>query len=179
MNIAAIRQSSGWTVTAPLTIVAIVYLMLVWLPINRELNAMQNEVTKMEQFVNRAADQETMLPISLREFDQAKTVAARWEKASPRKRQFSTLYEQINALAQDAGLTVERLDPQPVVAREKIQEIPITVVGSGVFGQVYEFLRNIEGLPMTVWVKSMKLEKKSTVNGVQCQMDLVVFANNS
>ena len=77
-------------------------------------------------------------------------------------------------------MTLQRLDPQPGAAYERVYEVPIIVVGSGMFAQVYEFLRSIEALPMIIWIKSVKLDKMAVnTKDVQCQMELVVFVNKS
>ena len=104
---------------------------------------------------------------------------SRWEKAAPKKRDIPRLYGKIDALAKDAQLAISRFDPQPFVVHEKLQEIPITMTCSGTFAQIHEFLRAIEGMPMAIWVESMRLEKTAqTAKHVQCELTLVVFSNN-
>ena len=77
------------------------------------------------------------------------------------------------------SLAISRFDPQPFVVHEKLQEIPIAMTCSGTFAQIHEFLRAIEGMPVTIWVESMRLEKMAqTAKCVQCELNLVVFSNN-
>src|SRR5208337_1223691 len=97
----------------------------------------------------------------------------------PTKRAIPALYGKINALAKDAGLDIARFDPQPFVVHEKIEEIPITVGCSGRFAQVFDFIRAIEMLPVTVWVESIRLEKTDKdAKDVRCELNLVVFSDN-
>jgi len=141
---------------------------------------MRNDLTALQKFVDQTAVKQPSVAASLLELEKAKMVAAHWEKTSPHKRELSALYQKINILAQNVGMTVQRLDPQPGIAHARIYEVPVTVAGSGTFAQVYEFLRGVEELPMVVWAKSVKLEKNAmNAKEVQCQMELVVFANKS
>ena len=101
------------------------------------------------------------------------------EKAAPKKRDIPALYGKIDALAKDAHLAISRFDPQPFVVHEKLQEIPVAMTCSGTFAQVYAFLRAIEGMPVTIWVESLRLEKTAQITKhVQCEINLVVFTNN-
>jgi hypothetical protein len=48
------------------------------------------------------------------------------------------------------------------------------------FSQVYDFLRDIEGLPTTIRVNYVKMEKtKANTKDVQCELTLVMFSVNS
>jgi Tfp pilus assembly protein PilO len=114
-----------------------------------------------------------------REIDQAESVASRWEKAAPKKRDIPQLYGKIDALAKDAHLSISRFDPQPFIVHEQLQEIPITMTCSGKFTDVYAFLRDIERLPPTIWVESVRLDKAAqNTKDIQCELNLVVFSDN-
>jgi len=119
------------------------------------------------------------VPALQRELDRTEAVTAKWEKSSSHKKNISALYGRINALAKDAGLMVTRFDPQPFIEYESIQEIPLSIVCSGMFSEIYDFLRDIEGLPTTMRVIFVKMEKKTgNAKDVQCELGLVVFSVN-
>ena len=120
---------------------------------------MREQVETKQSLVAQAAGLSTELIRVQQELDKSESVVTRWEKAAPKKRDIPALYGKIDALAKDAHLAISRFDPQPFVVHEKLQEIPITMTCSGTFAQIYEFLRAIEGLPVTIWVESMRLEK--------------------
>jgi Tfp pilus assembly protein PilO len=172
------RQSS-WIVTPCLGAIALAYLTFVWMPSRRAIKQWREDVESKQQVVARAAGLSASLTALEQELDKTQAFVAEWEKAAPGKRDIPALYGRINAMAKEAGLTIKRFDPQAFRLYEKLQEMPISVVGSATFGQVFEFLRLVEGLPVTVWVESMRLEKTAQ-NGkdVQCELNLAVFANN-
>jgi Tfp pilus assembly protein PilO len=63
-----------------------------------------------------------------------------------------------------------------MIAYENFRELPITVVSSGQYRQIHEFVRGIENLPAEIWIKSMNMEKSPSPGGlVRCRMDLAVF----
>jgi Tfp pilus assembly protein PilO len=172
------RQSS-WIVTPCLGAIAVAYLTLVWLPNRRAIKEWRDEVEAKQQLVAQGTGLSASLSASEQELDKARSLAAQWEKAAPGKRDIPALYGRVNAMAKEAGLSISRFDPQAFKLYEKLQEIPITVVGSGTYAQVFEFLRLVEGLPVTVWVESMRLERTvQNAKAVQCELTLAVFSNN-
>ena len=173
------RQSS-WIVTLSLAAIAMAYLTLVWSPGRRAIREMGEQVETKRAFVAQATGLSAALMGVQQELDKAESVVTQWEKAAPGKRDIPGLYGKINALAKDTHLATGRFDPQPPVVHEKLHEIPLAMTCSGTFAQIYEFLRDVEGLPATIWVESLKLEKAAqNAKDVQCELNLVVFANNS
>jgi Tfp pilus assembly protein PilO len=174
-----LRQSS-WVVTLSLAAMAVAYLTLLWMPGYRAVQALREQVEAKRMFIGQSTGLSAALFKVQKELDRAEATAARWEKVAPRKRDIPRLYGKIDAAAKDAHLAIARFDPQPFVTYEKLQEIPITMSCSGTFAQIFSFLRKIEGLPTTIWVESMRLERaSSTTKNVQCEVNLVVFSDNS
>jgi Tfp pilus assembly protein PilO len=179
MKKTAPTPSSTWILTALPTVAVVAYLTLVWLPGHRAITAMQDQVESKRQFVVRAAELPAVLAGCQRELRHAEAAVAQWENAAPRKRHLAEYFEKINTAAKDAGLAVARFDPQPLVAHEELHEIPVVIDGSGGFAHIYEFLRNVERLPPTIWVESIKIENnKGDAKNVTYKMNLVGFGDN-
>ncbi len=159
------------------TAIAVVYLALVWLPGHRAITAVQDQVESQRQFVVQAAGLPTMLAGCQRELDAAEAAVARWEKAAPRKRRLAEYFEKINVMAREAGLAVARFRPSTrSLSTRRFDEIPLVIDCSGGFAHVYEFLRNVERLPATIWVESIKIENaKKNAKNVTCRVNLVGF----
>ena len=167
----------GWIVTALPTAVAVLYLALVWLPNHWAITAVQDQAECRRQFVVQAGELPAIMAGCQRELDAAQAAIARWEKAAPRKKRLAEYFEKIDSVTRQAGLAVTRFDPQPFVVHEKIHEIPLLIDCSGGFAQVYEFLRNVERLPATIWVDSIKIENiKNDGRNVTCKVNLVGFS---
>jgi type IV pilus assembly protein PilO len=173
------RRQSGWIVTLSLLAMAVAYVMLIWLPGHRAIKEMRDQLEIQRQFIAQAAGLSTSLVVAQQELEKAESVVTRWEKAAPARRDVSSLYGKINALARDARLVVGRFDPQPLIVFDKLEQLPLTVICSGTFAEIHEFLRKIEGLPATIWVDSMRLERTAqNAKDVQCELNLVVFSDN-
>jgi Tfp pilus assembly protein PilO len=141
---------------------------------------MNHQIEAERTVVAQGTGLSTSLANAKQELDSAQSVARRWEKAAPGKRDIPALFARIDALAKNANLTIGRFDPQPAVPHESFEEIPINMTCSGTFAQIYEFLRAVEGMPVTVWVESLRMEKTGkAVKGVKCELNLVVFSDNS
>jgi Tfp pilus assembly protein PilO len=151
-------RGSSWIVTPCLVAMAVAYLVLTWLPSRRAIQQWRGQVQAEQQVVAQATELSARLVAFQQELQQTEAVVAQWEKTAPGKRGIPALFGQINALAKEAGLSISRFDPQPFLAYDKLQEIPISVVCAGTFGDVFRFLQGIERLPATIWVESIHLE---------------------
>ncbi len=173
-------RHNTWIVTLSLAVLAVGFLAFLWLPGRRQIRQLAEQIETKRTVVAQATNLgATKLAIHL-ELGQAEAFVERWEKAAPAKGDIPALFGKINALARSNHLSIRRFDPQPAVLREQLAEIPITMNCSGRFGQVFEFLRSLEDLPPTIWVESLRIEKEAQdAKDVQCELNLVVFSNNS
>jgi len=175
----SVFRCGNWIVTLSIIAAAAIYLTLVWLPGRRTIKAMQAQLGNKQQFIDQATDMPTALVAAQRELQENEAAVAQWENAAPRRKELPTLYGDINALAKDAGLAITRFDPQPFQTHEQIREIPLTIGCTGTFAQVFDFLREVESMPATIWSKLLRIEKiEGTRGDVQCELDLVIFSNN-
>lgn len=164
---------NSWLVTLPLALIVAGYLACVWWPKQRAFQAAEEQLTAKRQFVARATPWAAALVEVRRKLEQAETAVTQWEANAPQKRTLPSLFGKINSLAKTAGLSVNRFDPQPWVAYEKIREIPLNIGGVGEFAQCFEFLRSLEGLPPSIWVEVLKIERNAQ-NTKNTKIDVVL-----
>jgi Tfp pilus assembly protein PilO len=173
------KRQGSWIITSSLIVLAIIYLAFIWLPSHRNLRQLQGQVESKRLFLAQATGMSGKVADMQQELDRTEAVTTAWEKSSPHKKDISTLYGKINALAKDAGLVVTRFDPQPIIEHESIQEIPVSILCSGMFSQLYDFLRDIEGVPAPIRVSYVKMERMAmNTKGVQCELSLVIYSDN-
>jgi len=173
------RQSS-WIVTLSLAGIAVVYMTMVWLPGRKAILEMQSEIDTKRAFVTQSVGQSAALLNIQKELDRTKTVVRQWEDAAPKKKDLAKLFGTIDTMAKDAHLAVSRFDPQPMAVHEKVNEIPLAIKCTGSFAEIFDFIRNVEALPVALWVESMRIDGASQ-NGktIGCEISLVIFSNNS
>jgi len=173
-----IRRGS-WFVTVPLAAVAVAYVAFVFLPGRRAVGELKQQISQKQEFITQATGVVTSLGTTREELEGTRAYNGAWRQRAPAARKLSAFYGQIYELTKAAGTATTRFDPEPVVTRNQIREIPLTMGCAGSFAQVYEFLRGLEGLPAEIWVDRLQLEKSSEKGGlVNCELSLVVFACN-
>lgn len=172
-------RHSSWLITLSLAAMAVVYLSLVWMPNHKAIRELKKEMETKRSFVAQSAGLATAILGAEHELEAAETAVQQWRKSAPRHRDLPTLYAKIDALAKDSHLSITKFDPQPPIADETVQQIPVSITCSGSFAHIHEFLRGIEQLPATIWVESLRLEKKgAATQAVSAEVVLAVFSDN-
>jgi Tfp pilus assembly protein PilO len=175
MNI--LRRKGSWIITLSLTALAIVYLSFLWLPGHLAIRQLQAEVDSEQRLLGKASGIMKKIAVLQQELDWTESVAAKWKKTSPRQKNLLALYEWIDSLAKNDGLRVTRFHPQPIVKYESFQEIPLSIVCSGMFSDLHGFIRHIEELPTTIRINSVKMEKKKgEAKTLDCEIGLIVIS---
>jgi len=169
----------SWIVTVPVAAVAVVYVVLFFLPGKRAIGELREKIQQHQECIDQATAVAAMLPAVQKELQKAEDYNTAWEKQAPAVGEAAALHGKINALALAVGAELTRLEPTPVVPYDKIQQIPLTVSCTGSFAQISGFLRSLEELPQTLWIDSLSLEKPEEAGeAVECELSLVVFADN-
>ena len=170
-------RKGSWVITISLIVLATIYLPFLWLPGHRAIRQLQTQVESKRQFLAKATGISEKVMALQQELDRTEAVTAKWENTSSHNKNLLALYGRINALAEDDGLRVTRFDPQPFSKYESFQEIPLSIVCSGMFSEIYDFLRDLEELPTTMRVNYVRMEKKAgNTKDVECELGLIVFS---
>lgn len=174
------RFSRGnWMVTLAVTGAAVAYVMLVFLPGQKAIGQLQQQVQEKQDFLAETASVAPALLAAQDQLARAKSHEAAWREQAPDRTSLSALYGRIYELAGKAGATTTRFDPEPLVELERVTQVPIAVGVNGSFTCLYEFLRGLDALPVSIWVENVQFEKKATDGeGVDCQINAVIFADN-
>ncbi|HLA84914.1 MAG TPA: type 4a pilus biogenesis protein PilO [Thermoguttaceae bacterium] len=166
-------------VTIPLAAAAAAWVLFVFLPIQKAIGRLQNEMGEMQQYCDRA---ESLLPVlrrSGRELADLRTTIVSWREATPSHRNTSKLLGRITTSARLAGLRTTRFDPEPIVAHNRIAEMRFSMGLTGSFPHLYAFLNSLETMPETIWIDRLEIEKPGKDgNIVSCELNIVVFVDN-
>ena len=173
-----IRRGS-WIVTVPLAAVAVLYIMLSFLPGRRAIGEFRDQIRQKKDYIAQATRLAAAIETARKELDRTQAYNAAWEQVAPAQGTISALYGKIHELAKDAGNNTTRFDPEPIVTRERTRQIPLTLGCTGSFAQIREFLQGLEDLPAAIWVNSLDLENvEQAGKSIACEISLVVFASN-
>jgi len=174
-----VRRSS-WTVTLPVTAVGIAYVTLWFLPQNRAISKIRDEVQEKQQYVVQASYTVDALRQAEAELNETLQYTNTWYNRTPVEGDLSATFGRINALGEEAGATITQFDPEPVVHQETLSLAPLRVGCLGSFGEICGFLEQIERLPFNVWIKELRLQQNRQDGGhVLCELILAIFTSNS
>ena len=165
--------------TVPMAGVAAAYVMLFFLPGSRAIDELKKQTAEKRAYVEQGGELATALKLAQAELDKARGYHQAWRDNAPKQRELAALFGKINQLATVAGTTTTSFDPAPLVQHDHLREIPLTMGCSGTNAQIFEFLRSLESLPLSIWVTSIQIEKidpKTKTAG--CELAVVVFAGN-
>lgn len=176
---AKLRRSS-WIVTVPLVAIAAGYILLVFLPERRAVGRTRDQIRQKQDYIARAVAVATALSAAEQQLNKTRAYNTAWKQHAPVESELSALYGKIHQLAETAGATLSRFDPEPAVRHDRICEIRLRMDWTGSFGEICGLLEGLEGLPMSIWTSELCLRPSAGDGGaVRCEAELRIFADNS
>lgn len=170
---------NSWIVTVPLAAAAVAYLLFFFLPGRSANGKLEEELKEKQEYVAGATTVAATLRATEQELQRTQEFIAAWKQNAPVEASRSLLYGKMHELAKASGVTITRFDPKPVEQRAQLRGFPVTIGCTGKYAQVHEFLRTLENHPAAIWVDTVQVKRPSeTSESVECEINLVVFANN-
>lgn len=177
MNAKLLQKS--WMIPALAGGLAAAYLYFFFLPQQRAIAELTQQLTTQREFVRQT---EMLAPALAATETQVKTTlqyTTAWQETSPSEAELAVLFGQISELAKAAGVTTTRFDPDSPVKLTRIRRFPLMIGCTGQFSQIARFLESVERLPQTIWVASLRMEASSEGReNVGCEVMLEIFADN-
>jgi|GEM_PF-1167231 len=174
------RPVKSWMVTALLALASVGYVMLIFVPGQRSIAKVRSEIEEKQQHVMQS--QQLGGPIRQAQLRLASTreYTADWHSAAPRSRDLVGVFARLAEEAKAAGVQVKRLDPQPAVQHQAISEHPLVVIMEGSFASVFDFVRRLERLPETIWVRDLRMVRSdSSSETLMVELTLTIFTDRN
>ena len=173
-------KRGDWLVTLPLAAGAIAYVVFVFLP-GREVTAeLKQQIETKQQTIDQTLGLAKAAVVIGQQAQKTRAYTSAWQQQCPASGELSSLYGKIRELAGASQATITRFDPESSETHPALCETRLLVGCEGSFAEVFEFLRAVEGLQETVWIREMRLDKLEGSEGnVNCELNLVIFASNS
>jgi Tfp pilus assembly protein PilO len=180
MNKTTPKKRGSWIITVPLIGAAVAYVMLWFLPTQREMDKLRDQIELERNFITNSETLKATLVQTRRDFEKAQEVHQAWIDAAPDDRQVPQVHEAISRCVRDAGAQISRFDPQPRQPYETLEQLPVILGAQGGFEHIFTLLANLEELPQTVWLEDIKVTSpKKAGEFTHCQVKLAIFAKNS
>lgn len=170
----------SWMVTAFLAAASVAYVALIFVPSQRSIRGLRLELGEKQQHVLQS-DRLTA-PIRQAELRLASTreYSTTWSQSAPRPTDLVNVYAQLTDAAKGAGVEVQRIDPQPAIELQTIGQHPVSINLSGQFPQVFDFVRRIESLPQTIWIRDLRIARSSgDSETLQIELSLTIFSDRT
>jgi Tfp pilus assembly protein PilO len=175
---APVRRGS-WIVIVPMAVVAAGYVFFFFVPGNRRIAELREQLTEKQEFLNMATKIPQEMIGDYRELERTKTYLAACRQRVTEEKDLDAVFGRIHREADAAGVRIVRFDPQSPVAYERLRRVPVALSCTGPFPQIYGFLRTIEATPTAIWIESLRLAKDGRQGkATQCDLELAVFVDN-
>lgn len=172
------RSLPSWLVTGVVASLAVVYALFVFLPAQRKAATLKLKKYELMQYVaNRLKTSEKIEQARQRQL-QVEQVTLAWRQHAPQVGDLGRMLSGITQQARQAGVTLQRFDPQPQVPLQFVSQQPIQVALEGDFAQVFDFLQRIETMPHRVWISNLTLSAAGEDGEtLRAEMTLTIFAD--
>jgi Tfp pilus assembly protein PilO len=176
-------KPGSWILLLSMVGVSVVYLLAVFFPTQKAIGRLNDEARQKEAYCAQAGNLDTILKATRVELEKTRQYNKTWSDATPSQGQVVALLGHINALSRVAGAETTRFDPEPIVRLDRICKIPLTMGLTGPLPQIFDFVADLEGLPQSIWIENVILEKIENIDkasgSVSCEIKLAIFDDNS
>jgi type IV pilus assembly protein PilO len=98
----------------------------------------------------------------------------------PSEKETPSLYRALSSAAEQAGLGVSLFQPRAAVAKDVVNEIPITLAAEGTYHELAKFFERVAGLPRVVTINDFKMSGLAkSKNSMKADMTLATYMYRS
>jgi len=172
------KNRISWLATVLIAGLAIAYITLYYLPNQRSLAALQEQLLDKQNYVAQSNLLTKAIETTQQELNYTTAYTKKWLQYAPTKDRLFGLFRQISKLAKESGAKTTRFDPLPVVNYHRFRKVPLEISCTGSFAQISCFLETIEKLPRALWIKELSMSQSGQPGkNVTCELTLAIFAD--
>jgi Tfp pilus assembly protein PilO len=177
----AVKFNRGsWLVTIPMVAIAVVQITFVYLPGRRAVTQLRKDIEYKERIIKDASHISATLSAAQQDLISVKSYISNWRQVASTTHHLPAVYGSIHNLSKQSGTTPTRFEPQVFTDLSLLRQVPINMSFTGTLSQIHEFVRSMEGLPLTIWIESLRLDKdRQTGSNVLCEVKMIVFSDNT
>ena len=169
-----------WLITALLAAVAVAYVVFVFLPAQHSINDLRADVQERHQQIMQAQSQIRTVALARKRLTETHEVSQQWRAHAPRHSELITHFASLSKQAEAAGVVIDRTDPSPAVEMHLIAQQNIVIQFQATFAATFDFLRQIEAMPGTIWIRNLRLEAMGeTSNMIRGELTLTIFVDRA
>jgi Tfp pilus assembly protein PilO len=169
-----------WLITALLAAVSVAYVVFVFLPVQRSIRSLSAELQQRRQELVQAQSLARPIEQAKSRLAETRNVCLQWRQSAPTPATLATHYASLTQHAADAGITIERFDPQLAAEMQVLSQHNVTLQFHGEFAQMFDFLTRLERLPAAIWLRNVQFtvgqQESETLRG---ELTLTIFVDHS
>lgn len=169
-----------WMITALLAAAAVAYVVFVFLPVQVSIRSISAELQEKRQQVVQAQSLTRPITQARQRLVETRNVCLQWREGAPTPRDLAQHFASLTQQAQDAGVAVERFDPQLAADLAVLSQHNVIIHFRGDFARVFDFLARLERLPAPVWIRDVRLGTgEAAATDLQGELTLTIFVDRA
>lgn len=138
--------------------------------LTEELDARRLDSTRQTTLAIRQAELE-------REQREIDAYLAEWSGPNASASLGSKVLGMIAELATSVGVTTTQIRPEPTIAFDTCQQLPLSLVCRGDYAELHALLAGLETLPLRAWTCELRMTLASgAADELECELKLAIFA---
>ena len=169
-----------WLITALLAAASVAYVVFVFLPVQRSIRQLSAELQQKRQELVQAQSLTRPIAYARQRLAETREVCLQWQEGAPTPGNLAIHFASFTQLAEDAGVVIERFDPQLSTQMQILAQHNLTLQFHGEFPQVFEFLSRLESLPAAIWFRNLQVSRVQPGDAtLQAELTLTIFVDQS
>jgi Tfp pilus assembly protein PilO len=169
-----------WLITALLAAISVAYVVFVFLPTQRSIRLLSAELQQKRQELVQAQSLARPIQHAKERLQQTREVCLQWQEGAPTQGTLAIHFASLSRQAQEAGVTIERFDPQLAAEMQVLSQHNVNLQFQGEFAHLFDFLSRLERLPAAIWIRSVQVsvapDDTATLQG---ELTLTIFVDRS
>jgi len=172
------RTLPSWLVTGVVATLAVLYTLFIFLPTQHKTSALKSKKYELMQYVANRSKTNEKIELARQRQAKIEQLSLVWRQHAPDASEVGRALSNITQQARQAGVTLQRFDPEPQVRLQTIAQQPIAVALEGNFAQAFDFLHRLESLPHRVWISNLTLSPAGEdAQTLRVEMTLTIFVD--
>ena len=169
----------GWIAVGIVAAAAVAFLALFFVP---EMRAISQSLADLESRITYVLEAQKSARVGEQlqhQLDEVRAYNVVHERQLMSPDDLPALFSQISQISKDNEAVTTKFEPHPPVNYHSFHKVSLSLGVHGPFSAIHGLVRDLEALPMRIWIDEMKIRGPSEPGKpVQCDVLLVVFVDN-
>jgi Tfp pilus assembly protein PilO len=156
----------------------IAYLVFVFLPGNRAIAQLDDEVTELRSYIQVSSQ----LTLEIEEIEgkmgRIREAQSEWEKSAGATASRSVVYGAVSQIAADNKLQMVEFKPKPSESMALLEPLGLSLTYSGKFNSIANFIAELEAMPQVIWIDQATFQRQKGED-VQVALEMRIFVDKT